>query len=804
MDQLEFLRYTLGADPGYLEILEPQQGGGNARWSRWIPYPLTSPLHGNDISFRPVIVPSQGYDLATNGITTALIAADVDDDSPLSIPPSVLVHDHPGRSQAYWKLASRISYTETEDLRRLLDPYGQPPDFLPLPGTVSTKWPVPALSSPPQPSRPGVAALPSPSTPLGTIDIEPRPSLRIWKPGELRRVEPPLIAPVITQADLTWTPTPAALGTGVQFYLASRIGDPTLATKIGVSLTKPKVAFDGIVVSLLELEFSLQEIIWIVAQASSNPFQALTYDRIWETARHVAKIAATYGDPQSGILRTLSILRRRKGGSQFMRLDAIAQAVTNDMTTRGSFHHASNKTYWYLDHETGEPFELGERNERLRILLTRRYGLNPTDQSHRHTLQTLVAEAGSLPPLAEMTHLSYYRPETSSLYLHFGGKEIGRLTPQGYTSVPNGTDGLIFQTPPESDPIITSKLQTTSPANWWYDFLPPQYFTSLVGIDPHVASALMRIWVQFVLFREDAKTRPLIAFIGPIQSGKSTFARRLYGLLYGPRKDLTAIDGPKEYDSLTSNNPFIVFDNLDHCPQWLPSRLELSITPREQDRRKLFTDNTLYHIRCDAIVGLTATDPSIFREGTIDRMMVLNFRRLTDQEKLPESQLDRQVSDRREEFLSGVISDARRILQTPRPRFNADDWENSIRVMDFVDTGGWFATALGILPEFKEAIGLLKRRQTGLIIEGEATLIDALDAFVHNEPTRSSAWMNASQFHIALQDNAPDPDTFSLLYKTPAVLGQKLIAIYTQIRQVISLEIMEDPRTARRFWRITQ
>lgn len=1091
MDQLEFLHQTLGASSGFLETVTLSDPSIAPQWHR---YPLTAPLQGTDIGFRPVIVPQSQYDVTENGLQAHVVAATVDADTPLGLMPSVFVLEGgSGRRHAYWKLGSKgagagggVSYLEVESLRRQLDPLGQPATYFPLPETVSTKY-----------AGPGGAGSGVP------VEIEPRPTLRSWDLETIKLLEPTTLAPLLDDMTLTWAPDAALVGTGVQFYLASRV-DGDAAKTIGLHLTRPKYSFDRLITELIEQgdgqsgqDLELPEIIWICCRAASNPYLSLGYGQTWETARHVARVAATFSSFGSGILKTVQGIRRRQGRALDKYTD-VSKVVISDMEKRGLFLHAINSTYWYIDHESGEPIELGHRNERLQILINRRYGVNASTLEHRNCIEDMITHAGSLPRTAEPATLSYYRDDTRQLWVHFGGREVGVLSAEGgegggggLSVETNGHSGLIFRLPAEADPIVTAGLRTDIPLSWWDEFLPPGYFVSLTGTEPAAASAVMRVWAQFVLFREYAHTRPLLAFLGPINclaadtpitvrrkrpgtqknsgrtysiadlysrfrgekrggagrqwqsdvptevlslkdgliyfrrikdviysgenqtftvkvhgkeafratkdhrfltsfgykrlhelnvgdevlcrdmrvkshedykksevrrtvsaryhpharqksvaweslnghrervyptilycraalearqnnltvreflkivhhdearsktltylpsdvhihhkdedplndywdnlqvlpngsehialhfsmghrvgrhrppvteviesiepygieptyditmedqeapnflvndvivhnSGKSTFAERFYSLFYGARKNVTTIRSQEEYDTHTSNNPFIVFDNIDRCPHWLPSALETSITPREQDRRKLFTDNTMYHIRCDAIVGLTAHDPTIFREGIIDRLLVLNFRRLDAEERIPASTLIQQVTDRREYFLSGLLSDALRVLKTPRPVYDYRDWEAAIRIMDFMDLGGWIASALGILPEFKEAIIALAKRQTSLIIEGEEVLVDALDALKREDPERAGEWMNGSEFWNALSDHAPDAETFTMIYKTPAVLGIKIAGIYTQLKEVIGLELLENQKTGRRHWRIRE
>lgn len=781
LDQLEFLRSVLGTRGGFLETVDLSAPPGTS--PTWVPYPLAQPLTQSNLGFRPVVVPTPAYDVAENGLACQVVAATIDKESPLSLPPSIITEESTsGLQHVYWQLSREESYSELEDFRRRLDPLGQSASYLPLPGTDTTRSVV-------QPT---------------SITIEAHPSLRAWSPDEVRRIEPVVLAPQLSYLDLLWEPDPAQLGSGVAFFLTQRLTDQEAARRIGLHLSRPKYAFDKLISEMFDQGLTLPEMVWVGLQAQCNPALAFTFGQAWETARRIARVISTFtqgGGSLEAIARTIQQVRRRNGRA-LDKLQDVSRIVRDDMSRRGVLLHAVDSTYWYVNYESGEAIELGPRNERLHILLNRRYGISSTASEHGTIIADAIADAGSLPKVSQNVALSFYRDSDRHLWVHFGGREVVVLTPDGIRTEGNGQSGLIFNASPESDPVVTSSLRTNLPLDWWDEFLPPSYFRSLVGIDPRVASALMRVWAQFVLFREEARTRPLLAFLGPIGSGKSTFARRLYTLLYGGRKDLTAIDGPKEYDTITSNNPFVVFDNLDRCPPWLPSRLELSITPREQDRRKLFTDNTIYHIRCGAIVGITAHDPSIFREGILDRMMVLHFRRLNHSERLPESLLAQQVLDRREEFLSGLLSDAQRILQTPRAPFLASDWDSTIRILDFMDMGAWFATALGCLTEFKEAVSSLVHRQTSLMLEGESSLVDSLETFAKKKPDVAREWMTGSALWNHLADHSPDPGTFTLLYKTPAVLGSKIAGIYVHLKDSVGLESQEDPRTARKLWRV--
>lgn len=770
MNQTEFLARVLGDGTGYLEVTHASDafGPNSAHTPQYLAYPLTAPITDDDIVFRPVLLPGP----EPGGGMAHVVASQGTLGLPPALPPSMETNTLDG----YWQLGEPIPYAEVEELRRRLDPFGKPSPYLWLPGVESSDEDPPKL-----------------------VEVEQHPSLRTWRVGEIRPLDPPVIPDPVSPEDMFWEPEGDWT---VQTYVFSRLGDGGRA--LGRAVGNEKTPFLKLAAALFDSELTFAEMAWVARQVRSNPYLGRKYTCHHETAHFLSRIRATKHAPGSTIITQIRSIRG-KTGKAFDRIEDIAAVVHRDMSSRGRFVHAVDNTYWYVDRFTGEATEISERSERLRIFIHHTYGLNPVDKEHRAVLLHLLSTTGMQPAQGEVVRLSHYRddplPSRRQLFIHFGGREVGLLTADGLSADPNGNSGLVFRLPSQADPIVTTSLRTDVPLSWWDEFMPLSFFLSLDGIDPVQASVLMRVWIQFVLFREAARTRPLLAFLGPIGSGKSTMARRFYGLLYGGRKELTSIEGSRDYDVGTSNNPFVVFDNMDQCPGWLPTKMEMSISPRDQERRKLFSDNTVFHLKCDAIVGFTAHDPSIFREGIIDRMLVLTFRRLTDAEKLPDSLLYGAVMNRREEFLSGLLSDALRILRTPRVPFAQQEWDQTIRVVDFVDTGYWLADALGVLPVFREAVRSLKKRQTGLIVEGEGSLVDALLAYKESS-NHASEWVPSSVLWNYLCSFAPDMDIFQNQYKTPAVLGAKMASVYAQIKDLLGLEYREDDKTGRKLWRI--
>lgn len=757
MDQAEFLSFTLGDREGVVEVV-------NNRGEReWIKYPLASPLVKDDLYIALAVSPkpdAPGTYLA--------IGADTDDlnTASLRLPPSVSIESSKGRFNNIWKLGEEVSETTADELRRRIVPNVVQTRFVRVPGTVSTKY--------------GASF---------TINVKSA-SYRSYDLSAITRLPAP-------NGDVPRSEITVTIPEGTDPLEILALHRRTLPARIYAGYTKKFTDWFRLIEDLLGADLDDEEIVYLAMNAECNPFKKLSYGIQFETIKYIERVRTTkLGSHEAKKIQDIFHLET---GVRDKRVE-IGNVMIAGMKERGSFIHTVGGMPYFVDHTSGVAIVLERMGSALKQYVNRISGLNPVEPEHRWVVEDVISHASSLPQIGDVMELSYYNSSVNQLMMHFGGRDVFLLNEHGITMTVNGENDIAFCLPHGAEPVISSMLDPSSSASdWWDQFIDPAPL--VVGLTQAQASALLHIWTVFILFREGAAARPILSFLGSPGSGKSTMARKIYRLLYGPGVELHTITTLANYDTVTSNFPFVIFDNTDAFRDWLAVALALSISNSESITRTLYTNNDPFVIKRHAMVGVTSANPQFLQDDIIDRMLVFNFRRLEDDERHAEAQLIARVSKNRERYLSGLMADALRVLRTPQIEGTGGV---SLRIQDFATLGLWIARGLGIEQDFRDALTGLKRGQLTLALESDQVLIESLESYVTKRPEEAEKWQTSTALWTGVGTYAKDSDAFMRKYKSAPVFGKKLQNALVTLRQVIPLEMQQNEKYGYKEWRICQ
>ena len=467
----------------------------------------------------------------------------------------------------------------------------------------------------------------------------------------------------------------------------------------------------------------------------------------------------------------------------------VTKIVMSDMLQKGEFISTDDGRHWYLHASAGRPIILGKRSEQLDALLDTVYDLNPSDGFQPYVTNHLLSYTVTRGRRAATAVLS--RVLDDALLLHSGKSDVYHITADAVNRHPDGQFGVLF--PWRSggeEPILPG---TPLEADSWADWMFEGWFTNLLDFTPEQAKALVRIWVLFILFRDNAVSRPILALLGQPGSGKSTLFRMIYTILYGRLKSLNAISSPDDFDFLVASDPLVIFDNVDSWSSWLPDRLALSASNSDLIKRKLYTDSDTITVKRQAILGITAHDPRFGRADVVDRMIILNFARRRD--FIPESQLMERVYKNRSRVWGSIIQDIQKVLAQPDPKQHEIP---SFRISDFARVGTRIAKALGIFNEFVTTIELLRRTQTAFSLSEEDMLVDVIKRW---HLTRKSVDNYVAVPALWETFDLLEP-TFQKTYKSAAVLARRLWTTQANLGSVFEIDFKYDTTRGIRLWKI--
>lgn len=726
--------------------------------------------------------------LKENVLPTRTIQADLDDADMAAVPlqPTILVETSPGRHQGYWLLdpdslalvGGTLPTEEHEDLSRkltysieLCDRSGWPIGRkVRIPGTINHKY----LSGP------------KPVTVVGV-------SARNYKPEELE-VLPEVPKFLVEHFDdgFIEDPIKGASQTAPALELLERIKNDvpaTVWTRYDVRQQDRSEALWSLMVCAFKAGLTRDEVFTLSKGSANNKFEDLRARGDQALAKDVLRAehaANTNAHDARAVIRDIY----RKPLAPIERKRSIFSVVLQTMRDQGEFLNTRSGFPWYIRRDIGRPVMVTPHSKSLQTILDVQFGLNATEPEARYVAYGLSAYVDSLPDNAFQSSLSYYDPQAGHLLVHAGKGTVLQVTQYAVTPVTDGAHGVIFpwsSSVAVFSPAMRQGASALPPIDWGEEIFGNgergfgSSVNNLINMKPEQAKALLKVWMLFVLLRNAANTRPILAMFGMPGSGKTLTAKKIYCVLYGPYKALSGVTNVDNFDMETVDDPLVVLDNVDTWEKWLPDRLAQAASVTEFKRRKLWTDADTVTLRRQAILGVTAHNPKFGREDIADRLLLFSYQRLDD--FASEDIILGDILDKRNRIWGALIHDAQRVLRTPMP---AHDEVPQFRIQDFARLGLWIARAIGEEDHFRKAITDVKSAQQAFTLEEEGMLVTAVARMIRttnykpNQQTAAQLWTN-------LEMCVDDPRTFAQTYRNSVQLSKKLSAMIPALRSIVDI-----------------
>lgn len=710
----------------------------------------------------------------TNVLPSKTIQADLDNAILLNqVQPTVLVETSPNRHQGFYILGNDEEPEDLEALSKQLT-YGIPDSDhsgwslghkMRLPGTINYKYVNPNVVK-------VISALVGHKVTIrksNLLVVDGLPEEDEFEPASLEKGPRQL-----------WTEVKSLVPRKVALQYDRRAEDRS-------------VALFNLIAALVRAGVDRDRIHAIAWESANNKFRDNKYHGSLDLSKDILRIerkvlspTTTPDDIKSKILEA-----RHLPGIQAEKRAYIAHIVREHMAQQGSFVESNTGEEWFVREDTGRPILLSRGSEHLASLLEMKYGLNATEPEQRYTINLLISNTKERGRRGHVASLSYYDKAAQSVMIHTGRREVFRIDEKGSTILSNGNLNVIFPWRNNEEPFDPD-LENPLPI----DMLFEGCFNNLNEMPPQQAMALIKAWLYFLFFRDDATGRPILALFGQPGSGKSTLFRRVYTLLYGATKAVNSITTADDFDFAVASDPLVVFDNVDTWTSWLPDKLALSASTSDLVKRKLFTDTDTVTLKRQALVGITAHNPKFRREDIVDRLLILSLHRL--ERFLPETDLLREIYMKRDQLWGGIIKDITTILKTPQPH---ESELPRFRVSDFSRIGLWVARALGFEEDFKTAIMQNSKEQTTFNLEEEDILIDTIKIWMTRNFYEPEKYYPVSVLWTAWQSVSRDPANFTRQYRNAIVLGKKLWTLQETLSSVFNISFEFDPQGTRS-WRL--
>lgn len=426
------------------------------------------------------------------------IQADLDEAeiSNFSILPTITIETSPGRTQGFWILANQLDLESHEILSRKLT-YA-------IPNSDHTGWPLGHI-----------VRLPN-TINHKYLDGPKNTSVYHFTGKEYNSQDIELLpdhSSISAQADTEWLDKELTLPEIGPLELLENIkSKPSFPIKVyqqyDVEQRDRSSALFALLCAAFRAGCTREEVFHLASHSANNKFKNLHYNGNRELAKDILRAEQVVNTKVSNARQ--AILEARKlSGLQAEKRQYIYKLVLQVMLSEGEFFHAIDDTLWYVRRDSGRPISIIERSNYLENLLDLQFGLNSTEVETAYVIAGLVAYVRSLPINAKVSSLSYYTPENNTVLIHTGRKEVLVVTKDTVVTVTNGSFGILFLWDVSTEVFIP--YYNTEP---WHEFLFGECFDNLVDISRDDAMALLRTWFFFLLMRNDAVARPILALFG--------------------------------------------------------------------------------------------------------------------------------------------------------------------------------------------------------------------------------------------------------------------------------------------------
>ena len=225
---------------------------------------------------------------------------------------------------------------------------------------------------------------------------------------------------------------------------------------------------------------------------------------------------------------------------------------------------------------------------------------------------------------------------------------------------------------------------------------------------------LLYTWIRLIFFESISPTKPILLFIGPKGSLKSSFLKHLGQILFGENFNVSPVSNTeKDFDATIVNNYLVCVDNADSYKSWIEDKLACVATGQKYQYRPLFKDITeLLQLEPHCFIGVTCRTPTFTRDDVADRSLIIRVGRLEKEGFKSEASLKKYIIKNRDKMISHLIMDLQETLKELEKPWNEAE-RYHFRMADFAA----FATRINGKKTMSSILKKLNKEQAALVAE---------------------------------------------------------------------------------------
>lgn len=459
----------------------------------------------------------------------------------------------------------------------------------------------------------------------------------------------------------------------------------------------------------------------------------------------------------------------------------VGQLLTGELLERGKFYRTVLCSY-FLDQESQTLYPIYKGAKPTQRFL-HNFGLNPTENIHNFVRDELEKAAHDHGIETTIHRFAHYDKASNQLYLYNHDTEVFRISASSIDVVANGTDGHLFEPLPGYKPFTRQEVTQET------DLLSELY-TQRVNVEPgtlevHEYQLILETWVYHLFFDELHTTHPILAFIGPKGSSKTSSIRRLGILLFGSSYQVCPIpEKPDDFDAVVTNGFLVGFDNVDGQTNWLNDKLAIAATGGNIRKRELYTTNSMIEFPIKAHVAITSRTPKFRRDDVAERLLIFPLKTLD--QKISEQHLQEELCQNRDLFMSWLLLQLQEIIRMLVQTENQPAIQTNLRMADFASFMLRLAMADGEVEAVQAILDKLVTSQSQFTLEFDP-IFELLRIVATNHPNQA---FKSAELHLKLQYIAA-ANGIKYSYGSAMTLGQKLGHLKNNLAEFLNVTITE-------------
>lgn len=459
----------------------------------------------------------------------------------------------------------------------------------------------------------------------------------------------------------------------------------------------------------------------------------------------------------------------------------VSDYITSELLSRAVFYYDKNYNYLFFE-ETNKLIQIEANNEDLKIILSE-MGLNPSENLYKFVYEDIVKFCKKYGNEVTVRNFSYFDRKTFALYLYNNESKVYKITKDNIEAVKNGHDNVLFLYNNSYTPFnFVDGIDQEK--DYFDDLIISKINLSDIDLSVKHQQTVLNYWFLSIFFKSIMSTKPLLTMIGVKGSGKTTYLRIIGKILFGPHFDVTPLpNNEKDFDTIVSNSPYIVFDNVDNYTPWLNDKLACISTGQTIKMRELFTTNKMVEFKTDCFVCLTSRTPQFTRDDIADRLLPCYVSRIEQYKS--ESEIISEIMTKRDLIMTSVML---KIQKAVKALYLTKDlaFTTNFRIADFAIFCLKYAHINDKDSMIKNILTDYTESQSDIAIEDDA-LVECLKIWL--DKGNQNKEVDARQLYKEMSEAASENHVKDFSYKSPVGVAKKLNNIKENMKKHIKTEV---------------